>query len=541
MRAEKKKRAALPVLRNVLIVLAALAVCVASTELILGAGASDRPDETSEEYQEQADENGRIFLFHTEQLPAADLLAGITPTWELHQDIYNTLSPEEKDAAENEQGRRYPHLAYLHEGCAYDGDTVNIVVLGDSFTWGQAVTNRNEVYWRLLETNLRAQGYNVRVYGVGMCGANCYEELSWLTDTALMEELDPDLVVFGYLYNDPDRRAVDAPEDRDKPLYVDVDERYAPLFSLAERIVPNIASRLKNYLVAKTMYTHDGLYIGADTPGAPVIDAPILKGACLKTFEREFLAKLDDFSARRGVPVVVMPLAIDVGETMLKELYRPLHEVCPNYSHLCLYDTADAFFDGFASKKHAANYNINIAEHHPGSAMNYFYARFMESFLKEDFADLLGEPVGRDLNPQAPTIDESLPFKTILSRRVENDRSIYEIAYPSMNEPRFVCGYALPYYLTLPLGKDYLSFSFAEPVDLARIELSGDGMEDAEIYYRCVNEDLGYDDHTVRPFGEQSGGVWTDDAPDRVTTLMIHAKCRNDDGAVLTMKLTPAP
>lgn len=78
------------------------------------------------------------------------------------------------------------------------------MVIGDSFVWGQSSLNRNELFWRIAERDLRAQGYNVRICGVAMIGANSYDELRWLTGSTLLEDLRPDLIVIGYLYNDPD-------------------------------------------------------------------------------------------------------------------------------------------------------------------------------------------------------------------------------------------------------------------------------------------------------------------------------------------------
>ena len=86
----------------------------------------------------------------------------------------------------------------------YPKDTYNIVIAGDSFVWGDGCTNRNELFWRLLEQKLEEKGYNCRVYGVGTAGATAYEELSWLTETDMIEELSPDILIMGFVENDPD-------------------------------------------------------------------------------------------------------------------------------------------------------------------------------------------------------------------------------------------------------------------------------------------------------------------------------------------------
>lgn len=524
-------------IRNLAIMIAALAIAVAATELFLGGISKNTVSQ--EEFDQQNCENGWILLMQTEQMDHRDLLSAVMPSSELYASIVDSLSQEEKDALPAEEGKRYPLISHMQRGEDYDDDTVNIVVLGDSFTWGQSVTNRNEVYWRLLETSLRSQGYNVRVYGVGMLAANSFDELHWLRDTTLTEDLQPDLIVIGYLYNDPDDSKTEADVLR-KSIYVQPNEKLRPALSVMERFLPNIARRLKIYLVAKTMYTAPGLCVGNEG-GSSIVYAPILKDRCYHKFKREFIEPLDAFAGECGVPVVLMPLAVDSGETMLTQLYQPLHELCGNTKNIKLFDSTHDFFHGFASSKHAANYRINIADLHPGSAMNRFYAQYMEKFLKKDFADLLGAPAGRDLNADRLTVNEALPWRTIVERvREDADEAVYTVRYPSLYETHPIWTFDLPYYLTLPIEKDYISFSLSRPTDLADVEVTGKDAEDVEILYQCVNEKLGYDDHTVRPFGTKDGGVWTDEAPDRVTRLLIHAKCKNDAGADLTLRIRAA-
>ena len=128
-----------------------------------------------------------------------------------------------------------------------------------------------------------------------------------------------------------------------------------------------------------------------------------------------------------------------------------------------------------------------------------------------------------------------------LPEKIEETPSgaVFRIEYPSLTRDYSIFDFNLPrYYLTKPIEKDFVAISFAAPTDLASIDITGDGAENIEIFFRRVNEKLGYDDHTVLPFGEKYEGKWIDDSPDRITTIFIHADCKNDDGALLTLRVT---
>ncbi len=495
-------------------------------------------DDRSPEFLKWDEENDNVFLYHLEKTDYRDLLAAIPPDSPYYDPIYSSLTQEEIEALAVEPEKHYPLISNMqNDRLPYDEDTVNIVVLGDSFTWGQSMIDRNEVYWRLLETSLRAQGYNVRVYGVAMPNATSYDELRWLTETTMFSDLEPDLIVFGYLYNDPEAEA-NSPTREDRQYVRPKVDLFSALFG---RFFPTISARLSLYSIAKTMYTSDGLCVGSDGI-TDIIYAPIVKGQCRRNFEVRFMAPLNRFAAQNDIPVILMPLVVDSGEILQKELYKPLHELCETYDRLRVYDMTHDFFHRFAARKHAANYRINPADFHLGTAMHYFYAQYMERFLKKDFCDLLGEPADRDLNVQGPIVNDAMPYKTLGECLYADDNvSEYRIEYPAAgNEFRIFSFDQIPYHLRLPLEKDHVAFSFAVPVDIEKIEIAADGAQNIELYYRRVNESLGYDDLTVTAFGSREGSVWSDVTDDRVTSLLIHAEFPDRDGGELTLKITRA-
>ncbi len=288
MAQHKKKSKAFYVVRNLLLVLCSAVIVLFSAEALLRVDFYEMSGASEEQVRRQEEENDNIELLQIEQMDKVDFLSAVDPSSDICEALSETLTPAERERADREQRSRYPLISHMQQADVYDENTVNIVVLGDSFTWGQSCLNRNEVYWRQAERSLRAQGYNVKISGVAMISANSYEELDWLTRSDLIKELQPDLIVFGYLYNDPDDTA--NPIEAWNEKHVEVEPEYERMLNAAARFFPNIAFRLKNFIIAKTLYTADGISVGGGDM-TPIIYAPILKDRRLAKFEQQFIAR----------------------------------------------------------------------------------------------------------------------------------------------------------------------------------------------------------------------------------------------------------
>lgn len=92
-------------------------------------------------------------------------------------------------------------------------NTYRILVAGDSFAEGSGVP-RGQTFSRVLESELNAKldgsGRRVEVYNLGHCGMNTVEEVALLH--AQVPQLNPDMLILAYVYNDP--------EIKPKPAYV---------------------------------------------------------------------------------------------------------------------------------------------------------------------------------------------------------------------------------------------------------------------------------------------------------------------------------
>ena len=178
----------------------------------------------------------------------------------------------------------------------YPEDTFNIVVVGDSFVWGDGCTNRNELFWRLLEQKLEEKGYKCRVYGVGTAGATAYEELLWLTGSEMIEDLSPDIMILGFVENDPD--AMTTIQSLHQKNLTEI----RPFFKWLSKTLPGVYDSLAEKIRVDTLFTKK---YGENLNGK---DVSVLTGAIYDHYKNQFVEPLDTFAAKADFPVVYMTL-----------------------------------------------------------------------------------------------------------------------------------------------------------------------------------------------------------------------------------------
>lgn len=496
-----KKNAIIP-LRNFAIAVLALILFASVNEAMLAA--SNRKPEN---YDSVRDENPHLLLLQSERsMNDNSLFAAEINAYNVAQ-MYETLDfvPE--------FNKKYP-LVDINSKIDSE-ESFNIVVIGDSFVWGAGTLNRNELFWRLLENDLRKEGKNVNVYGVGVTAANAYEELAWLTDGSLVEDLDPDLVIFGYVYNDPDYFITD------RGGLVDMKGKLGFLEPL-KKFFPNTYQALIESIIARTMYTEkysDGDYVHLGYEGAP----PVLKGRFYEKYKADFVEKLDAYAATVDFPIAVMTLPTLPNNVMVEQLHKPLDGLYAQCKNIRFYNCIEEYND-FASPKHSKNYQVNVADFHAGSATNRFYADYIKEYILTDYADDIGNLPQDYKAESAYTINDYLPYGVSPVKISEDEKSVtYEIEYPSTDEPYNMHGIEVsPYYLVNPLGREHIRLSFADDVKISSVRTDGQ-YDDIQLYYTRTNEKLGYDDHTVYDFSRKDGSTFGVEDGESVASVLISA------------------
>jgi len=496
-------------LRNLLVAFLIISLVLFSTETILSL--KNRKNDT---YHSVLGEKQNVLLMQFEHLAVDKIFMSATNVYNATAFDGINVKPELKSG--------YPLINHLTDETKIE-DAFNIVVISDSFGFGAYSLNRNELFWRLLENDFRAEGKKVNVFGVGATGANAYEELSWLTDSSLIEDLDPDFVIFGYVYNDSDDSIVMEGEEVNW-------EEELPVLSLFKKIFPNIYNGIIQRITAKTMYNDkykNSEYVNYDC--AP----PILKGRFYEKYKTDFVEKLDSFAGTVDFQVAVVTLPTVPDNLMLEKLYEPLDELYASCKNIRYYNSADSFSD-FASLKHSKNYSVNVADFHPGSATNRFYADYIKAFIQEDYPELAATIPENHKKTEKVIINEYLPYNIYLNKVYENAESVeFELEYPLISEYHSFIGLKIKPYLVNPLGKEHIKLSFAVPTALFDVKISGE-FSRADVYYTCVNQKLNYDDHDVHQTKKSEDGAFLFEEDKKITSVLISA----DFGEKASRKIT---
>lgn len=495
----KVKKGALIPLRNLIITLLVMALILVCVEAVLAFKGRKTEQDIS-----ALNENPNIQLLQSERsLADGTLFMASINAHSMSQNYSGlTVTPEFK--------KGYPLLNINNK--LDNDDAFNIVVIGDSFVWGASSLNRNELFWRVLENDFRKEGKNVNVFGVGMSAANAYEELSWLTDYSLVEDLDPDLVVFGYVYNDPDDSVV-IPDNS-----INWDKELSGLKNF-KKLFPNVYNALVESIAAKTMYTDkfsDSDYMHYD--GAP----PVLKGRFYEKYKTDFVKKLDAYAETADFSIAVVTLPTLPNNSTLERLYEPLEELYAQCENVDFYNCIDEY-NSFASSKHSKNYQVNSADFHPGSATNRFYADYIRDFVEKDFGNVITD-LPENYDDITVKINDYLPYGISPQKIFEDEKTVkYEITYPSMSVPYDMFGIKVSdYYLFNPLGKPYIKLCFSQDVNLSQIRTQGQ-YENIELHYTRLNDKLNYDDHEVFDFVRADGDVFNVDKEENITAVLVSA------------------
>lgn len=509
------KRGILISLRNLAITLLVIAFVTVSVEAVL-----TFKNRKAGYNEEAVFENQNIQLLQVERALADNTL------FMASMNVHNMPAMYDSFELNPELQKGYPLIDINTKS---DSDNAfNIVVIGDSFVWGTSTLNKNELFWRVLENDFRREGKNVNVYGVGISAANAYEELSWLTDSTLIEDLDPDLVVFGYVYNDADDSVQISGETVNW-------EEELPFLNTIKNILPNIYNGLIENIAAKTMYTSKysgGDYVNYD--GAP----PVLKGRFYEKYKTDFAEKLDAFAAESEFSVAVVTLPTRPNNFMLEQLYKPLDEIYSKCENVNYYNCIKEY-NKFASGKHSKNYQVNAVDFHPGSSTNRFYADYIKDFVEKDFVSDINDLPEDYNNEDIVTINDYLPYGVSPTKTYEDEKFVrYEIEYPSMQKQYELYGIEIPsYYLVSPLGEPHTKLSFSQDINISEVKIEG-GYDDIRLYYTRTDDKLRYDDHETFELKKTDNGTFPVDKDINLTSILISADFSDEEDRkiVITLK-----
>lgn len=350
-----------------------------------------------------------------------------------------------------------------------------ILVLGDSFVWGDGYANANDIWWRQLDRELKHRGYyDVEVVAAGLNGASTQEQLRWLRDLPLLDQMKPDLVIVGYVTNDPDVLNA-AGEPYVKQIGRDVEiPSWDGLDRTLGRVAPTLVAQLRPRLTEKWASRVEGAYAYADWE-LKLVESPNIEAY------GEVVRELATVLTSRNLPTffVTLPNSPNADHHELRyRAVKPLFRA----AGLPFYDLLDDFVREYPPSAKGTSgsilrWGINPANGHPGPEATRFYARKVVDILEQQYPKLLGS-----LSPAVPAarprINDWMP-PSLGVRALPSDEWLLELP---------PAGATLPH---LPMGEPHVILAFDLPASIRAVALEGDDLLEARLWFTSVDAHTG--------------------------------------------------
>ena len=425
-----------------------------------------------------------------------------------------------------------------------------ILVMGDSYVWGDGYANLNTIWWRQLQLELERRGYHdVEVIAAGLCGAPTSWELNWAKK--IVPEYQPDLVIWGYLTNDP-KEADSNKVPLVKSLRLPKDSVFPDRVSkVMEGLFPNLTDQL---LSVRNKHREE---MAGDTFGYQYgdWDKKILEGANFEQY-KQTVRQVAEFSHSLSVPsfVMTLPNAITYASSADSKVtpsgadffehvqhyydvrYAPVQALFVK-SGMTFYDILDDFItfaaahgpSGVESSKFA--YIITPSNSHPGPMAAHFYGVKAADFLEANYKNVLGERTfGAQTTPSSVVINDCVPPDMNVRQNAEHAYFVY----PNNDDE----------LLSMPIRKPYVLINFERPTALKTIRLNGEQLKEANLYLTLQPTSKHYDEGPPLELGLKRGSSLSWNIPQNtivqaeVSSIRISAKFKGANHGIL-LDITP--
>lgn len=386
-----------------------------------------------------------------------------------------------------------------------------ILVMGDSFVWDASYLTLNHMWWRQLAIELQRRGYNdVEVIAAGTSGMSTHEELDQARH--VVPEFHPDLILWGFVTNDPDERLV---------KQINNSQLAPPIPGRVQSVLRRVTPRLLDLFLSRRSEKLAKCYLGPEY-GYEYSDwlHRIHEG---KNFEqyRQTVADVSQFMKEMKTTGMMVTLP----EAPIADRFAFSYDkVIPLWQEagIPVQDNLPAFVSRYpnveASGPQSMAWGINPADGHPGPHSTAILAQLTADRLEQDFPQVLGE---KSSPPNEIRINDWLPYDLDVTPSGDGR---FKLTYPDTEE-------FLP---TMPLEIPTALIALERPQPLGEIHLKGAGLKSARVWLSTYDPMESYDTQQWKDLGLESGTEvkWT--IPEelsrlRASVILIHADFDTND------------
>ena len=367
-----------------------------------------------------------------------------------------------------------------------------ILVMGDSFVWGDGYRNINDLWWRQLSRQLSDRGFsNVEVLAAGYPGFSTALETK--AARRLIRSLKPDLIVFGYTENDADEGLV-------KQNAAASISRASGLF---KRILPNLCIYIDRQIFSRWK-SFSSLETANEDRKDQQWEFQLLDGENFKRFKGT-VADMGQLLKESGTPGFVVSLPKSPDAQYYEACFEP---VKPLFS-----EAAVPFLDlsrplkgwygealptvlalnPLALVNPGSFLHISPANSHPSAALTHFYGRQAADFIEKNYRHILGTKVEPVPEPTL-SINDCMPIFAGVTRT----RSGVEFSFP---DPSLL--------LKMPGRKPFVQFNLENPLPLKKILVKPAGKVPTActFYVTTINAAVGFDTGKTMIFEGRPGAA----------------------------------
>jgi hypothetical protein len=387
-----------------------------------------------------------------------------------------------------------------------------ILVMGDSFVWGPPYITLNHLWWRQLAIELERRGYReVEVVAVGHPGWSTHRQLECASH--LIPELKPDLVIWGYVTNDPDEKIVRQIFDtQDRPPFGQRIRRKL------QWLLPNVEFKFESLRNDKLSAQYTGPKYGYAYPDW---ELKLVEG---KNFSRyhETVQQVGELMRQTDIPSFLITLPHFPSREYFEPRYDP---VLPLWqaAKIPVLDTLGAFVEKYGdfspTSPAAIAWGINPADSHPGPKATHFFATQAADFIERSWGDVLGLKDAKQ--PHELVINDWLP-NDLDVHPIATSKEIFELDYP----------FTTVHMPQLPSPPAAL-VAFRYPTPLSSVVFGGEHVTNVHVWALFQPQDDFEDDnwHELKPAREGFIEYWMPpDFIDRpVSALRLSADTQGAD------------
>jgi hypothetical protein len=361
-----------------------------------------------------------------------------------------------------------------------------ILVLGDSFVWGPPYITLNHLWWRQLQIELERRGYHgVDVLAVGKAGWSTHAQLDCARD--LIPQLQPDLVIWGYVTNDSDEKVVRQINDTAERLPYGERAR-----RLLKRLVPNLEFKFEALRSEKLAMQYTGPIYGYAYPDW---ELKLLEGDNFEHY-RKTIGDAAALIEQSQVPAFLMTLPHFPSREYFEPRYAPVLKGW-RAAGVTVLNTLDEFIRRYGDVQptgpEAIRWGIDPADSHPGPKATHFYAVMAADFIERHWPEALG---AKDLSPpQKLAVNDWLPFD--LKVRPISEQT-FELDYPATT----------PLMPRLPLDEPTALVALRYPLPLRAIALHGDDLKNVHVWVSVLHSGDSYDENDWHQLKTGENGRW---------------------------------